>query len=216
MYNIALIAPPGGGKGTQAKKIIEKLKIPHISTGDLFRAILRDDYKGSLPKDEIMGYMKRGELVPDEIVTNMLFERLKEPDCLDGFLLDGFPRTIEQAKAFDEKAADKVLNKVILINVDEDDLIKRLTGRRSCPQCGRIYNIYFSKPAVEGVCDDDGAYLIERQDDNEETVKSRQNIYKKETMPLIDYYKNKGILKEVDGNRSIDVIFNSIMEVIKA
>lgn len=214
MNNIALMAPPGGGKGTQSEKLCATLKITHISTGDIFRAIVKGNYKGNLPVQEILDFMNKGLLIPDEIVVKVVLDRLSQDDCKNGFLLDGFPRTVNQAETFDKMASDKTLTKVILIDVNEDNLIKRLTGRRTCSKCGKIYNIYFTSPKVEGKCDLDQSDLIQRSDDNEITVKQRMDVYKNETSPLIDYYKKQSKLSSVDGERKVDDVFKQIMEVI--
>jgi len=216
MNNIALIAPPGGGKGTQAEKIVNKLSIVHISTGDIFRSIVKGTYKGNFPLDEILYYMNKGLLVPDDIVVKITLDRLSQDDCKSGFLLDGFPRTLNQAEKFDELAGDKALNKVILIDVNEDSLIKRLTGRRSCPKCGKIYNIYYSPPLKDNVCDVDGEKLIIRSDDQEEIVRKRLEVYKTETLPLINYYEKKKILYKIDGNKTVEEVFKQIMEVLES
>jgi adenylate kinase len=216
MNNIALIAPPGGGKGTQAEKIVNKLGIVHISTGDIFRSIVKGTYKGNFPLDEILYYMNKGLLVRDDIVVKITLDRLSQDDCKSGFLLDGFPRTLNQAEKFDELAGDKALNKVILIDVNEDSLIKRLTGRRSCPKCGKIYNIYYSPPLKDNVCDVDGEKLIIRSDDQEEIVRKRLEVYKTETLPLINYYEKKKILYKIDGNKTVEEVFKQIMEVLES
>ncbi len=216
MVNIALLAPPGAGKGTQSLKISSELKIPHISTGDIFRAIVKGTYKGSFPTEEILGFMNKGLLVPDSIVVGILIDRIKLPDALNGFLLDGFPRTISQAEIFDNEAGGLTLSRVVLIDVNKDDLYKRLTGRRFCSKCGRIYNIFFNPPETENKCDDDGAALSVRSDDNADTVRQRMEVYEKETAPLIDYYRKKKILFSVDGNDTVDIVFNKIMEVIRS
>ncbi len=212
--NITLIAPPGGGKGTQSEKLTAALKIPHISTGDIFRAIVKGTYSGSFPVDEIKGYMTKGLLVPDKIVVGITQERLMQDDCRNGYLLDGFPRTLAQAEMFDSIDARLRLTKVILIAVNEDRLMKRLTGRRSCPKCGKIYNVFHTPPKTEGVCDLDGETLQLRSDDNPETVKKRMDVYKGETEPLAGYYRNKGILVQVDGEKTVDEVYRSIMEVV--
>lgn len=215
MKNIALLAPPGGGKGTQAERLVKTLNIAHISTGDIFRSIVKGTYKGSFPVNEILDYMNKGLLVPDDIVVKITLERLNQDDCKNGFLLDGFPRTLNQAEMFDKLASDRKLDLVILLEVNEEGLIKRLTGRRSCPKCGKIYNIYYTPPKKDNICDDDGETLITRSDDTVETVKKRLDVYKNETMPLISYYEKKGILKRVDGDRSVEEVFKQIMEVIE-
>jgi len=216
MMNLALLAPPGGGKGTQSEKIKMAYNIPHVSTGDIFRAIVKGNYKGNYPVQDILKYMNSGSLVPDDIVIGIVLERLNETDCENGYLLDGFPRTRVQADLFDKEAGRKALNKVILIEVNQDDLFKRLTGRRSCPKCGRIYNVYFTPSKREGYCDFDGEKLVIRSDDEPETVKKRLEVYEKETAPLIDYYKGKGILKMVNGNLSVEEVFKQIMEVLRS
>lgn len=216
MKSLSLIAPPGGGKGTQSEKICEKLKIPHISTGDIFRAIVKGTYKGSFPVQEILDYMNQGRLIPDDIVVKIVLDRLSQDDCKKGYLLDGFPRTINQAQLFDQAAKNNGLTNVVLIDVNEENLMKRLTGRRSCPVCGKIYNIYYTRPKVEGKCDIDGSALSQRNDDNETTVKQRQEVYKNETAPLINYYKDKGILDSVNGEQPVDGVFKDIMEVINS
>ena len=215
MKNIVLVAPPGGGKGTQAEKLTKTLGIAHISTGDIFRSIVKGTYSGSFPVAEILDYMNKGLLVPDDIVVKITLDRLNKDDCKNGFLLDGFPRTVNQAEVFDKLASDKKLDFVFLINVNEDSLIKRLSGRRSCPKCGKIYNIYYTPPKKNEVCDEDGEKLVARSDDNEETVRKRLEIYKQETFPLVDFYRKKGVLREIDGNKSVEEVFQQIMEVIK-
>ncbi len=214
MINLALIAPPGAGKGTQSEKISRQFNILHVSTGDIFRAIVKGTYKGSFPTEEILSYMNKGLLVPDSIVVGILLDRLNQKDCMDGFLLDGFPRTINQAETFDKEAKGKALSKVILIDVNQEDLLKRLIGRRFCTKCGKIYNIYYNPPKIDDKCDDDGSALLIRSDDNSETVKQRMEVYEKETAPLIDYYKKKKLLFSVNGNQAVDAVFNQIREVI--
>lgn len=212
--NLTLIAPPGGGKGTQSEKLTASLKIPHISTGDIFRAIVKGTYKGSFPVQEILGYMNSGKLVPDQIVVGVVQERLAQDDCKKGYLMDGFPRTLPQAEIFDKIEPGLKLNKVILIDVNEENLVKRLTGRRSCPKCGKIYNIHFSAPKTENKCDADGTELVLRSDDNENTVRQRMDVYKKETAPLVDYYRKMGILKTVNGEQSVDAVYQEITEAL--
>jgi adenylate kinase len=216
MIRLSLVAPPGGGKGTQSEKICEVLKIPHISTGDIFRAIVKGTYKGSFPVDQILEFMNKGLLIPDDIVVKIVIERLGQDDCKNGFLLDGFPRTLNQAELFDRHASHLKLNKVVQIDVNEENLMKRLTGRRTCPQCGKIYNIYYTPPKENSKCDVDGIVLTQRNDDNEETVKQRMEVYKKETSPLIDHYSKQGILFKVNGEQGVDLVFKDIMEVLKS
>jgi adenylate kinase len=216
MNNIALIAPPGAGKGTQSEKICAKLNIPHISTGDIFRAIVKGTYKGSFPTQDILNYMNKGLLVPDQIVVGILIERIRQDDCSKGFLLDGFPRTVAQGEIFDKEAGNRTLSNVILIEVNKESLMKRLTGRRTCPKCGKLYNIYSNPPEVEGICNEDSSVLTLRSDDNPDTVKQRMEVYENETAPLIDFYRNKKILRSVDGNKEVGDVFNQIMEVIRS
>lgn len=216
MYNLALIAPPGAGKGTQSEMICSKLSIPHISTGDIFRAIVKGTYKGSFPTQDILNYMNKGLLVPDSIVVGILIDRIRQDDCRNGFLLDGFPRTISQGEIFDREAGDRALSAVVLIDVNKDSLLKRLTGRRTCQVCGKLYNIYFNPPKTENKCDNDGSELTIRSDDNAETVKQRMEVYENETAPLIEFYRRKNILRTVDGNQDVNIVFNQIMEVIRA
>jgi adenylate kinase len=160
--------------------------------------------------------MNKGLLVPDSIVVGILIDRIKKTDCQDGFLLDGFPRTISQAEIFDKEAAALALSKVVLIDVKKDDLLKRLTGRRFCPKCGKIYNVFFNPPKIENKCDVEGAELSIRTDDNVDTVRQRMDVYEKDTAPLINYYKNRNKLYAVDGNAPVDIVFNKVMEVIRS
>lgn len=216
MNNLALIAPPGAGKGTQSEKICSKLGVPHVSTGDIFRAIVKGTYIGSFPTQDILNYMNKGLLVPDSIVVGILIDRIRQDDCKKGFLLDGFPRTVAQGEIFDREAGDRALSSVVLIEVDKESLLKRLTGRRTCPVCGKLYNVFFNPPKFENKCDEDGSPLTIRSDDNAETVKQRMEVYEKETAPLIDFYRKKKILYSVDGNRDVGDVFNQIMEVIRS
>lgn len=206
---LVLLGPPGAGKGTQASAIVEKYKIPHISTGDIFRENIKT---GTDLGKEAKGYMDKGLLVPDEIVVSIVRDRLTKDDCKEGFLLDGFPRTVNQAVDFDARLIDMEtqLDKVINIDTNPDVLIERATGRRICKQCGRTYHVKYNKPEVDGVCDDDNEPLLQRDDDKEETVKKRIEVYMEQTQPLIDYYSKKRLLFNVDGNKSIDEIFEDI------
>ncbi|MGA1865920.1 MAG: adenylate kinase [Thermoplasmatota archaeon] len=201
---IALFGPPGAGKGTQARYMVERYGIPQISTGDLLRAQLREGTElGKMAK----GYMDRGALVPNEVVIGMMKERLSEEDCGGGFILDGFPRELSQAEALSKLTE---LDAVVNIVVDESALIRRITGRRMC-RCGMTYHIEFNPPKKEDVCDRCGSPLYQRDDDREETVRSRLEVYRSKTEPLMEYYRTKGILKDIDGNRSIDKISRDIM-----
>ena len=196
--NIVLMGLPGAGKGTQADKIIEKYDIPHISTGDMFRAAMKNGTELGL---EAKSYIDKGALVPDEVTIGIVRERLAEPDCNQGFLLDGFPRTIEQAEALDQILADlgRKVEDVINIKVEQDELVKRLTGRRICKVCGSSYHLVFNPPKVEGVCDKDGGELYQRADDNLETVSNRLEVNIKQSQPLLDFYNNKNVLTDIDG-----------------
>jgi adenylate kinase len=207
---IVLLGAPGAGKGTQAKKLIEKYGMPQISTGDLLRAAVKEGSKLGI---EAKGFMDRGELVPDAVVLGMVEERLKKDDCKKGFILDGFPRNTAQAKALDDmlKTLGMPIDAALSVDVPFEDLMKRLTGRRTCKECGQMYNIYFSPSSKEGICDKCGAALYQRDDDKEETIKKRLDVYNVQTAPLMDYYKSKGILKSVSGTGSIDEIFGRVL-----
>lgn len=210
---LVLLGAPGAGKGTQAKKLIEKYGIPQISTGDLLRAAVAG---GTPLGKEAKGYMDKGELVPDSVVLGMVEERLKKDDCKKGYILDGFPRNTAQAEALD-KMLGKLgmpLTAAVSVDVPKEDLMKRLTGRRTCKKCGQMYNVYFSPPAKEGVCDKCGGDLFQRDDDKEETIKKRLEVYDAQTAPLIDYYGKKGILKSVEGKGNIDDIFKKMVAAI--
>lgn len=196
--NVILLGAPGAGKGTQAERIVAEFGLPHISTGEMLRAAVED---GTEMGRAAQRYMSAGELVPDDVVVGVVRDRLAEPDAARGFLLDGFPRTLDQARRLDEiLAADgRAVTHVILIDVPEDELVQRISGRRSCTGCGKLYNVTFDPPQVEGVCDVCGADLMQRADDNEETVRNRLAVYRRETAPLIDYYRARGVLGEARG-----------------
>ncbi|MFZ5907944.1 MAG: adenylate kinase [Nitrospirota bacterium] len=210
---IVLLGAPGAGKGTQAKKLIEKYGIPQISTGDLLRAAVS---AGTPLGKEAKSYMDKGELVPDSVVLGMVEERLKQDDCKKGYILDGFPRNTAQAEALDKMLAslNMSLTGALSVDVPFEDLMKRLTGRRTCKSCGQMYNIYFGPPKKEGVCDKCSGELFQRDDDREATIKKRLEVYTAQTEPLIGYYKNKGILKSVSGTGSIDEIFIKVCEAL--
>ncbi len=210
---LVLLGAPGAGKGTQAKMLIEKYGIPQISTGDILRKAVAD---GTTLGKEAKSYMDRGELVPDRVVLGMVEERLKQDDCKKGYILDGFPRNVTQAEALDELLNDlgMSLDTALSVDVPFDDLMKRLTGRRTCKACGQMYNIYFNPPKKEGICDRCGGELFQRDDDKEETIKKRLEVYNSQTSPLIEYYKRKGILKSVNGIGDINEIFNNICRVL--
>ena len=210
---IVFMGPPGAGKGTQAEKIIETYQIPHISTGDMFRKAIKDQTELGM---EAKRYMDQGALVPDHVTIGIVKERLSESDCKSGFLLDGFPRTVDQAKALDEilTSLDSKIDYVINIDVDLNILKERLTGRRICRSCGATYHKIFNPSAVEGVCDTCGGELYQRKDDNEETVGNRLDVYVNQTKPLLDYYSLAGNLVNINGQQSIDLVFAEIQDVL--
>jgi len=204
---------PGAGKGTQAEMIKEKYHIPHISTGDMFRLAIKE---GTELGKQAKQYMDEGALVPDEVTSGIVEERLAMDDCNEGFLLDGFPRTIPQAEALDEitKKLGKEINYVIHVDVPEDKLVARLTGRRVCPTCGVTYHVENNPPKQAGVCDKDGTPLIQRDDDTEETVQKRLTVNIEQTKPLLDFYEQKGVLVTVDGDKDIAEVFANIVAKI--
>ena len=210
---IIMLGAPGAGKGTQAKRVAEEYGIPHISTGDIFRANIRDNTElGKKAKE----YMDKGLLVPDELTCDLVMNRISEADCKDGFVLDGFPRTIPQAdaltKALEEKGMS--MDAAVDIEVPDENIIGRMAGRRFCPKCGATYHVVALPPNSEGICDNDGEKLVIRDDDKEETVRNRLSVYHKETQPLIDYYKKAQILKTVDGTKTADEVFDGIKAVL--
>ncbi len=208
-----LLGAPGAGKGTQAKMLIEKFKIPQISTGDILRKAVAD---GTPLGKEAKVIMDQGGLVSDKIVLGLVEERIKQPDCKAGFILDGFPRNTAQAEALDKILSSTGMPLTVALNIDVDmnDLLKRLTGRRTCKNCQQMYNIYFSAPKKQGVCDKCGGALFQRDDDKEETIKKRLDVYQKQTAPLIDYYSKKKITKTVMGTGSIDDIFKKVVAAL--
>jgi adenylate kinase len=212
--NLVLMGLPGVGKGTQAEKIVEKYGIPHISTGDMFRAAMKEGTPLGLKAKE---YMDSGNLVPDEVTIGIVRERLGKDDCEKGFLLDGFPRTVAQADALETILSDlgKKLNYVINISVEEDQLMQRLTGRRVCRNCGATYHAVFNPPKEEGVCDKCGGELYQRDDDKEETVRTRLEVNKQQQQPLLTFYEGKGYLKTIDGNRDINEVFEDVDQLLK-
>lgn len=206
---ILFLGAPGAGKGTQASLIARKLNIPHISTGDIFReAVSKGTELGRKAKE----YMDRGELVPDEVVIGIVKERLSQEDCRNGFVLDGFPRTVAQAEALDKVLEDlgAKLDFVFNINVSEEEVVRRLTGRRTCRNCNAVYHVEFNPPAKDGVCDACGGELYQRDDDREETVRNRMRVYLEKTAPLIDYYKSKGVLIDINGELPVDGVTKEI------
>jgi adenylate kinase len=211
--NIVLLGPPGAGKGTQAEKISEIYGIPHISTGDIFRENLSKGTELGLKARE---YMDRGELVPDEVVVGIVRDRLAEGDCEAGFILDGFPRTVAQADALEEMLGGmgKAVERVINIQVPDQVVVERLTARRTCRDCGAVYNLMFNPPVEEGSCDACRAELYVRDDDKEETVRARLEEYKAKTEPLIDYYRRKGLLANVDGSLGMEAVLGEIRSLL--
>ncbi|WP_028844956.1 adenylate kinase [Thermodesulfovibrio thiophilus] len=211
---LVFLGAPGAGKGTQAKRLVEKYGIPQISTGDLLRAAVA---AGTALGKEAKAYMDRGELVPDSVVLGMVKERLSQDDCKKGFILDGFPRNVAQAEALDKMLVEMNMPLDVALNLDVpfDDLMKRLTGRRTCRSCGQMYNIYYSPSKVEGKCDKCGGQLFQRDDDKEETIRKRLEVYRTQTEPLINYYSKKGILKSVSGTGSMDKIFSDICAILE-
>jgi len=210
---LILLGPPMSGKGTQAARLTESLEIPHVASGDLFRDNIKS--QTDLGK-EAQAYIDRGDLVPDQVTIGMVEERLHRPDCQGGVLLDGFPRTIPQAEALDQilSEMDSQLSRVIYITVPEDVLVERASGRRICRTCGRSYHQVFDPPERDGVCDLDGGELYQRPDDQAETVRQRLEVYWKQTSPLIDFYRSRGILFEVDGNQTIDQVTEEIRKAV--
>ncbi|GGI41051.1 adenylate kinase [Mammaliicoccus stepanovicii] len=213
--NIILMGLPGAGKGTQASEIVKKYPIPHISTGDMFRKAIKDETE--LGK-EAKSFMDRGELVPDEVTIGIVRERLAEEDAKKGFLLDGFPRTVEQADALNEILSQlgRQVEAVINIEVPEEELMNRLTGRRICEVCGTTYHLVFNPPKVDGVCDLEGGKLYQREDDNPETVSNRLSVNIKQTKPLLDFYENQGVLKNIDGSRQIEDVSKDVIQILES
>jgi adenylate kinase len=211
--NLILLGPPGAGKGTQAKMMIDTYQIPQISTGDILRAALKERTPLGLKAKE---YMDKGLLVPDEVVIDIIKERLKEADCQKGYILDGFPRTVAQAQALDRVLAEMntAIDHVISIDVDKGELVKRLTGRRTCRQCGRGFHVIFDPPVNKNLCDKCQGELYQRDDDNEDTVRNRLDVYDSQTFPLIQYYKEKGLIRSIDGLGGIQQIFDRIVKVL--
>ena len=212
---IIMLGAPGAGKGTQAKKIAAKYAIPHISTGDIFRANIKNNTElGQKAKT----YMDKGELVPDELVVDLIMDRFKEADCANGYVLDGFPRTIPQAEALDKalSANGESVDYAIEVDVPDENIVNRMSGRRACLNCGATYHIVSIPTKVEGICDRCGSPVVLRDDDKPETVQKRLSVYHEQTQPLIDYYTEKNILVEVDGTVDIDEVFAAIVNVLGA
>lgn len=212
---LILLGPPGAGKGTQAKMLTERFSIPQISTGDILRAAVKDRTPMGLKAKQ---YMDAGGLVPDEVVVGIVRDRLQEADCINGFILDGFPRTVAQADALQTslEEMDKVLDRVISLDVDAEALVKRLTGRRTCKDCGRGYHIKFDPPRVDALCDICGGSLFQRDDDQEETIRKRLQVYADQTSPLISYYRDAGVLMELDGMQPIPQVQEKMLSLLQA
>ncbi|MFP8644927.1 MULTISPECIES: adenylate kinase [Priestia] len=211
--NLVLMGLPGAGKGTQAEKIVEHYDIPHISTGDMFRAAIKEGTQLGL---KAKSFMDQGNLVPDEVTIGIVRERLNKQDCENGFLLDGFPRTVAQAEALETitKELNKQIDYVINIDVDQSILMERLTGRRICKDCGATYHLVFNPPAKEGVCDKCGGELYQRADDNAETVSTRLSVNVKQSQPLLDFYQDKGYLRNINGNQDINIVFEDVRQLL--
>ena len=212
---IIMLGAPGAGKGTQAKKIAEKYQIPHISTGDIFRANIKN---GTELGKKANTYMDQGLLVPDELVCDLVVDRVQQDDCKKGYILDGFPRTIPQAESLDAALSrlGEAVDYAINVEVPDENIVKRMGGRRACVGCGATYHLVYAAPKKEGICDNCGAELILRDDDKPETVQKRLGVYHEQTQPLIDYYTKKGILKEVDGTMDMGDVFKAIVEILGA
>ena len=212
---IIMLGAPGAGKGTQAKQIAGKYGIPHISTGDIFRANIKNGTElGKKAKE----YMDQGQLVPDELTCDLVMDRIAEDDCKNGFVLDGFPRTIPQAEALDAALTKtgQAMDYAIDVDVPDENIVNRMSGRRACLKCGATYHIVSIPPKQEGICDTCGAELVIRDDDKPETVQKRLDVYHEQTQPLIDFYSKKGILKSVDGTKSMDEVFGAITDILGA
>ena len=212
--NVVLLGGPGAGKGTQAERIVADYALPHISTGDMLRdAVARGTEMGRAAQQ----YMESGRLVPDEVVIGVVRDRLAEPDAAEGFLLDGFPRTVPQAEALDAMLAEagRAITHVVLIDVPAEELVQRIAGRRSCAVCGKIYNVTYDPPKVDGVCDVDGGELTQRADDNEETVRNRIAVYEQQTAPLVGYYTDKGVLESAfGGGKAPDEVYEQVGQIL--
>ena len=210
---IIMLGAPGAGKGTQAKKIADKYDIPHISTGDIFRANIKD---GTPLGKKAKTFMEQGLLVPDELVVDLVVDRLSKDDCKKGYILDGFPRTIPQAESLDKALTDinEKIDFAINVEVPDENIVSRMSGRRACPSCGATYHIVHAPTKIEGKCDRCNGDLILRDDDKPETVKKRLDVYHTQTQPLIDYYTKKGVLVEVDGTKDMENVFDDIIKII--
>ena len=207
--NLVLLGPPGSGKGTQGERLNEDLRLPYYATGDILRAAVRDETELGR---EAKGYMDRGDLVPDEVIVGVIAERIDSNEALDGFILDGFPRTTPQAEALDAKLTElgRAVTGVLLIDVSDDEVVRRLGGRRTCELCGRVFHVEFNPPEKEGVCDVDGGELVVRDDDEPDVIRNRLETYHAKTEPLVDYYEDQGTLQRVDGSQGPDEVGEAI------
>lgn len=210
---IIMLGAPGAGKGTQAKMIADKYGVPHVSTGDIFRANIKNGTELGM---EAKKYMDQGLLVPDELTVKILLDRVSQPDCKNGYVLDGFPRTIPQAEVLDKALAElgESIDYAIDVDVPDENIVKRMSGRRACVSCGATYHVVHVPPKKEGICDRCGSELILRDDDKPETVKNRLDVYHKQTQPLIDFYTKKGVLKKVDGTVDMQDVFKAIVAIL--
>lgn len=210
---IIMLGAPGAGKGTQAKMIADKYGVPHVSTGDIFRANIKNGTELGM---EAKKYMDQGLLVPDELTVKILLNRVSQPDCKNGYVLDGFPRTIPQAEVLDKALAElgESIDYAIDVDVPDENIVKRMSGRRACVSCGATYHVVHVPPKKEGICDRCGSELILRDDDKPETVKNRLDVYHKQTQPLIDFYTKKGVLKTVDGTVDMQDVFKAIVAIL--
>ncbi len=213
--NLLIMGPAGSGKGTMSAKIVDTYNITHISTGDMFRAAIADQTPVGI---EAKGYIDQGQLVPDDVTDRMVKERISQDDCLNGYLLDGYPRNIHQAQAVEAMSndIDRPIQLVINLVVDYDQLIRRITGRRMCKNCGEIYHIDTKPSKVEGICDVCGGETYQRSDDNEKELQVRYEIYEKETAPVIDYFREKGLVKDVNAAQAVELVFKEVMDILEA
>jgi adenylate kinase len=211
--NLILLGPPGAGKGTQAARLTEDFHLPYIATGDMLRAAVK---AGTALGKQAKDYMDRGDLVPDEVIIGMILDCMEGPDCADGFLLDGFPRNVQQAESLESAMKEKGrgVTATMLIDVPDDEVVKRISGRRVCQKNGHVYNVFSDPPKHDGVCDQDGSRLVQREDDAEDVVRNRLAVYHEQTAPLIAFYEDRGVLKRFDGTRSPTEVHDHIRATI--